>query len=207
MPLPLEVHLEFWQRWHISLTNFITTYLYTSILKTFSKVSLTIASIATLLAMTIAGLWHGPSWTFVRFGLMHGIGLGFNQVWKKKKIWKLPVALSWFITFSFVNIAFILFHSRTLADAANRIVRLLPVHHIFGVSNLDTMRQQGIIFHYVALPLLIGVFVAFLGKSSEELSREFRPTVVNSAAVVVLTLVAWIFMNSTMGTPFVYFAF
>jgi alginate O-acetyltransferase complex protein AlgI len=199
--------VEFWQRWHISLTNFITTYLYTPILKTFSKASLTTASIATLLAMTIAGLWHGPSWTFVCFGLMHGIGLGFNQGWKKKKIWKLPAALSWFITFSFVNIAFILFHSRTLADAASRIVRLLPLHHIFGVANLDTMRQQGIIFHYVALPLLIGVFVAFLGKSSEELSREFRPTVVNSAAVVALTLVTWIFMNSTMGTPFVYFAF
>jgi alginate O-acetyltransferase complex protein AlgI len=199
--------IEFWQRWHISLTNFITTYLYTPILKTFPRASLAASAIATLLAMTIAGLWHGPSWTFVCYGLWHGIGLAFNQVWRKKKFWKLPAALSWAVTFSFVNIACILFHSRTLADAASRIVSLVPLHNIFGVANLDTMRQQGIIFHYVALPLLIGIFVAFFGKSSEELSREFRPTVANSAAVVALTLVSWIFMNSTMGTPFVYFAF
>jgi len=199
--------IEFWQRWHISLTNFITTYLYTPILRMFPRATLTAASIATILAMTVAGLWHGPSWTFVCYGLMHGIGLAFNQVWKKKKIWKLPAALSWFVTFSFVNIAFIIFHSRTLADAASRIGRLFPLHNIFGIANLTAMSERGIIFHFVALPLLIGVVVAFLGKSSEELSREFKPTLANSAAVVALTLIAWIFMNSTMGTPFVYFAF
>jgi alginate O-acetyltransferase complex protein AlgI len=199
--------IEFWQRWHISLTNFITTYLYTPILKSFSKASLTTASIATLLAMAIAGLWHGPAWTFVCFGLLHGIGLAFNQVWKKKKIWKLPAALSWFITFSFVNISFIFFHSRTLSDAVHRVANLLPLHNVLGMTNLVLMRKQGIILHLVAPPLLIGLFVAFLGKSSEERAREFRPSLANTVAVVVLTLLAWVFMNSTMVTPFVYFAF
>ena len=111
--------IEFWQRWHISLTNFITTYLYTPILKTFPRASLASSAIATLLAMSIAGLWHGPSWTFVCYGLWHGIGLAFNQVWRTKKIWKLPAALSWAVTFSFVNIASIFLHSRTLVYAVS----------------------------------------------------------------------------------------
>jgi alginate O-acetyltransferase complex protein AlgI len=200
--------IEFWQRWHISLTNFITTYLYTPILKTFPRASLTTASMATILAMAIAGLWHGPAWTFVCFGLMHGVGLAFNQVWRKKKIWKkMPNALSWLLTFGFVNISFIIFHSRTLADAGRRIVSLVPHHQPFGIANLLLMRDQGIILHLVGPPLLIGLFVAFLGKSSEERAREFKPSLANSAAVVVLTLVAWVFMNSTIVTPFVYFAF
>jgi alginate O-acetyltransferase complex protein AlgI len=199
--------IEFWQRWHISLTGFITTYLYTPILRAFKKATLTTASIATLLAMTIAGLWHGPAWTFVSFGLLHGIGLAINQYWRKKKKPKLPAALSWFVTFSFVNISFILFHAHTMADAAHSIANLVPHRNLLGVANLLLMRNQGIILHLVGPPLLIGFFVAFLGKSSEERAREFKPSFANSAAVVALTLIAWVFMNSTIVKPFVYFAF
>ena len=206
-PYRAQSIIKFWQRWHISLTNFITTYLYTPILKKFERASLTTASIATVLAMTIAGLWHGPAWTFVCWGILHGIGLAINQFWNKKKIFKLPGALSWLLTFSFVNICFIVFHSRTLSGAGHRIVELLPQRNLFGTFNLLTMRDQGIILHLVGPPLIIGLFVAFLGKSSEELAREFRPSFANSIAVVFLTLIAWTFMNSTIAAPFVYFAF
>jgi alginate O-acetyltransferase complex protein AlgI len=199
--------VKFWQRWHISLTNFITTYLYTPILKSFRKASLATSAVATILAMTIAGLWHGPAWTFVCFGLWHGIGLATNQYWTKKKLFKLPVAVSWFLTFSFVNVSFIIFHASTLADAIHNIAALMPHHTLLGLTNLQTMRNQGIVLHLVGPPLMVGLFVAFLGKSSEELAREFRPSVANSAAVVVLTLIAWVFMNSTIVTPFVYFKF
>jgi alginate O-acetyltransferase complex protein AlgI len=199
--------IKFWQRWHISLTNFITTYLYTPILKSFNKASLATASIATILAMAIAGLWHGPAWTFVCWGVLHGVGLAVNQYWNKKKIFKLPVALSWLLTFSFVNVTFILFHAPTLADAMHKIASLVPHHNLLGIANLLNMRREGIIVHIVGPPLLLGFFVAFLGRSSEELAREFRPSLLNSAAVVVLTLIAWVFMNSTIATPFVYFQF
>ena len=67
-PLRSKSIIEFWQRWHITLSQFITTYLYTPILKSFRRATLATASIATLLAMALAGLWHGPSWTFVIFG-------------------------------------------------------------------------------------------------------------------------------------------
>jgi alginate O-acetyltransferase complex protein AlgI len=67
--------IDFWQRWHISLTSFITGYLYTPILKSFKKRTLAVASLATFLAMGIAGLWHGAAWTFVVYGMLHGIYL------------------------------------------------------------------------------------------------------------------------------------
>ena len=75
--------IEFWTRWHISLSDFITTYLYTPILKSFESATLRTSAIATMLAMTIAGFWHGPSWNFVVFGLIHGVALATNQYWKK----------------------------------------------------------------------------------------------------------------------------
>lgn len=55
---------EFWQRWHISLSNFITNYLYTPILRAMGTATLRTSVIAILLAMGIVGLWHGPAWTF-----------------------------------------------------------------------------------------------------------------------------------------------
>jgi alginate O-acetyltransferase complex protein AlgI len=199
--------IEFWQRWHISLTNFITTYLYTPILKTFKKATLTTASVATLLSMTIAGLWHGPAWTFVCFGLWHGVGLAINQYWRKKKIFKLPAAVSWLVTFSFVNVSLIMFHARTMGSALGEIAGLIPRHNLAGTLNLLAMRDQGIILHIVGPPLVVGFFFAFFGKSSEQLAHEFKPSLANCGAVVVLTLVAWVFMNSTITTPFVYFQF
>jgi hypothetical protein len=87
------------------------------------------------------------------------------------------------------------------------IANLVPRSNMLGVVNLLLMRDQGIILHLVGPPLVIGIFVAFLGKSSEERARDFKPSFANSAAVVVLTLIAWVFMNSTIVTPFVYFAF
>ena len=98
-PLRSKSIIEFWQRWHISLTNFITTYLYTPILKKFERATLTASAISTLIAMTIAGLWHGPSWTFVAYGAIHGCGLAINQFWRKKKMPKIPAFASWLLDF------------------------------------------------------------------------------------------------------------
>jgi D-alanyl-lipoteichoic acid acyltransferase DltB (MBOAT superfamily) len=199
--------IKYWQRWHISLTNFITTYLYTPILQSFPKATLSAAAVATILAMSIAGLWHGPAWTYVWWGVYHGIGLAINQYWNKKKILKLPAAVSWVLTFSFVNGSFVLFHARTVSEAVRGLIGLFPRHNLLGTTNLNMMTQHAIIMHILGPPLLVGFVIAFLGKSSEERAREFKPTVFHSATAVVLLLAAWIFLNSSIATPFVYFQF
>jgi len=107
---------EFWQRWHISLSSFITNYLYTPILRSFRKATLRTSAFATILAMAIAGLWHGPGWTFIVFGLMHGIALAVNQAWKKSKR-RLPPGMGWLFTFMLVNAAFVVFRSPTMSGA------------------------------------------------------------------------------------------
>ena len=77
---------EFWRRWHISLSNFITAYLYTPIVKSFGRVTIFTSMAATMIAMTVAGLWHGPAGTFVVvFGAMHGAALAANQYWKEEE--------------------------------------------------------------------------------------------------------------------------
>ena len=103
--------IDFWQRWHITLTNFIGTYVYTPIVRSFNKITFNKTMFATLVTFLIVGLWHGGSWMFVIFGALHGIGLITNHFWKRRKI-KMNRVLAWLITFNFVNITFVIFRAK-----------------------------------------------------------------------------------------------
>src|SRR5207302_4962355 len=77
-PYAAENIADFWRRWHISLSNWLRDYLYFSLpglrspWKIFTYMNLVIT-------MAIGGLWHGANWTFLIWGLIHGVGLGFTR--------------------------------------------------------------------------------------------------------------------------------
>jgi alginate O-acetyltransferase complex protein AlgI len=199
--------IEYWQRWHISLTTFITTYLYTPILKALPKRTLGWSALATLIAMGIAGLWHGPAWTYVVWGLFHGSLLGLNQVWRKKRMPQIPKFLSWALTMGLVAISFTYFGADTLRHGNERVFGLFNLHHALGMKNLMVMNVEGVSLSIFGLPLLVGTLVSYFGPSSEQMSRQFQPTAWNCAYAVALTLVAFLFVNSNIPVPFVYFRF
>jgi len=108
--------IDFWKRWHITLTNFITTYVYTPLVRCLGNITFSKSLAALLLAMFISGFWHGAGWTFVIWGLLHGLALCLNHFWRKRKL-KLPRLLAWLLTFNFVNISFVIFRARQWPDA------------------------------------------------------------------------------------------
>lgn len=204
-PLRSKSIIEFWQRWHISLTNFITTYLYTPILKKFERATLITSGIATVIAMTIAGLWHGPSWTFVAYGVIHGCALAVNQYWRKKKMPKIPLFVSWLLTFVTVNLALIFFRSSTMREATSMTIALVNPHHAFGMALLAAVRTS--ITARVIAAIMAGIVVAFYGKSSDQLTREFEPRSWNSAAVAGMVVACWLAMIFNTTREFIYFKF
>ena len=64
----------------------------------------------------VGGLWHGAGWTFVFWGFLHGAGTVIHRFWSGLNI-RMPRWLAWFLTFNFVNIAWVFFRARTWADA------------------------------------------------------------------------------------------
>jgi len=130
---------QFWNKWHISLSTWLRDYLFLPIAyavmrpiksDTLYKVKAETWGymIGMLTTMFLAGLWHGPSWTFVVWGLLHGFYLVVGYTTKKSRkkfvklirLNKLPRvhrALSVFITFNLVSIAWIFFRSETLEKA------------------------------------------------------------------------------------------
>jgi alginate O-acetyltransferase complex protein AlgI len=115
---------EFWARWHITLSIFIRTYIFTPIVKAMPKVNFFYSMIAMFLAMTIAGIWHGAGWTFLLYGVIHGLAIVIHHNWKKKKK-KLSYFWGWLLTFNFVNVSFIVFRAPTLNHAKHVLLGMM----------------------------------------------------------------------------------
>jgi D-alanyl-lipoteichoic acid acyltransferase DltB (MBOAT superfamily) len=203
-PLRARSISEFWQRWHISLSNFITNYLYTPIVRSFRKPGLKAGLFATVTAMAIAGLWHGPAWKMVLYGLSHGIALAINQVWKRRKM-KMPDWAGLALTQLFAAASLVFFRSADVPAALHMLARLAPHAHPLGWEAL-----RGLVPLTLALPLrpvFIGAVAGFCFKSSADLANEFRFAYPQSLATAALLLISFVYMNSTPVKSFVYFAF
>jgi alginate O-acetyltransferase complex protein AlgI len=206
-PLRATSIIDFWQRWHISLTSFLTTYVYTPIVRSFRRVTLFTSAIATMLTMTVAGLWHGANWTFVVFGIIMGVGLAVNQYWRKKKMPKISKLAGWLMTITVFILASVFFRSPNLRTAFTYLGRIFSLRHPFGTENLHLMNGVGLMVGVFLLAQAIGIVAAFFGKSTDQLAREFKPTWLNYAATAACTLIAFLYMNSNVAKPFVYFKF
>ncbi len=144
-PLKAASIVEFWQRWHVSLTRFLTAYIYNPLSLALARRRMaagkpgfggrdtTIASFATLLMMPtiltmfISGLWHGAGYTYIVWGLMHGAMLTINHAWRliRARIWpgakdhpRLLWSTGFVLTFVSVVIAMVMFRAPTVHGAA-----------------------------------------------------------------------------------------
>ncbi len=108
---------DFWRRWHISLSTWLRDYLYIPLGGSRFSDLLTYRNL--MITMLLGGLWHGPAWTFVAWGAMHGGALAANRMlqrrraasrpdWKPSRAYRIACA---FLTFHFVCACWILFRA------------------------------------------------------------------------------------------------
>jgi alginate O-acetyltransferase complex protein AlgI len=129
--LPINFHspykatsiIDFWRRWHITLSRFLRDYLYIPLGGNQKGTSRRHANI--LITMLLGGLWHGAGWNFIVWGGLHGIYLGINHAWRKISAGssgtniKSPAStlISWCITFLCVVVAWVFFRAQTFDGA------------------------------------------------------------------------------------------
>lgn len=99
---------EFWKRWHITLTRFLTQYLYIPLGGSRKGIKRTYLNI--LIVFFLSGIWHGADWTFIVWGVIHGV-LQVMCRMGKDVIEKIPKWLQWSMTFTLVNIAWVFFRA------------------------------------------------------------------------------------------------
>lgn len=122
LPYQSKSLIEFWKRWHITLTKFLTDYIYIPLGG--NRKGQIRMYVNTILVFFISGLWHGANWTFIIWGCLHGILLGLNKYFRGP--WdKLNDVLQWLITFSIINCLWILFRSDSIHEAIHFFTKLI----------------------------------------------------------------------------------
>lgn len=117
---------EFWERWHMTLTRFLTRYIYIPLGG--SRKGLSRTCINTMIVFMISGLWHGANWTFVLWGTFHGC---FKVLERLTQKWfdRIPRVIRWIYAFGVINVLWVYFRADSVATAnqlIGRIIRLCP---------------------------------------------------------------------------------
>jgi alginate O-acetyltransferase complex protein AlgI len=147
---------DFWRRWHITLNRWWFDYIYGP-LTTGTGWFRGRLDAAFVLVFLISGLWHGPRWTFVAWGLLHGLGLVVNHQWderyralcRRDRAWvarrKKPAyqLAAWALTQSFFVLSLVPFRAVTLGDAGAYAKGLFAFRHGLTVP-VDAPRLRAV---------------------------------------------------------------
>jgi alginate O-acetyltransferase complex protein AlgI len=117
-PYKAQSLIDFWRRWHMTLSRFLRDYLYIPLGG--NRKGPRRRYINLLVTMLLGGLWHGAAWTFVIWGAIHGFGLVVNHAWNKvagSYRLKLPNPIAWALTLVFVILAWVPFRADNLSAA------------------------------------------------------------------------------------------
>lgn len=149
---------EFWRRWHISLSSWFRDYLYIPLGGNRAGNWRTYFNL--LLVFFLCGLWHGASWTFVIWGLYHGLFLVVERFGLGRLLRMLPGVLQHAYTLLVVMIGWVFFRSETLDQALTYIARLFEFKSIpyLDAKLFEAMNNQFYIMLAIGL-LLCAPFV------------------------------------------------
>ena len=166
---PYKSHnvIHFWKKWHSTLAEFLMNYIYYPLLRSLPNISFFLVMFITIIVFFLAGLWHGPSWMFISFGLIHGIGVVFNHCKEKFFNFKVYLPLSIFLTFNYVNLSFIIFRAENFEQAFEIIYKM------FNFSSFDFVILQSLYLDQALVKnlflLIISIITVFVFKNSDNL--------------------------------------
>lgn len=217
-PYKAESITEFWDRWHMSLTRFLRTYIYIPL---GGNRKGTVRTYFNIMAVyLVSGIWHGANWTFILWGVLHGIFNCLNRIFKK--FWdKVGEVTQWAVTFMLVNVLWVIFRADNIASAklfiktmfsmSNFTVRA-EIYNCFNLTEILFFESHNPILNYLPSKItgfhlwlfIAGAFLIVLNcKNSKEM--EFKPTVINSLLTVVFVL--WSVISLSGISTFLYFDF
>ena len=220
--------IDFWRRWHMSLSRFLRDYLYIPLggnrkgkFRRYLNVMVT---------MLLGGLWHGANWTFVFWGGFHGLCIVINHAWHNLRAWLgWPVgqerrwgrALAQMLTFFFVVVAWVFFRAETFTAAErvlegmagingmvlpSQILNLAPFlkHFISGQGTVPLL-ADGTVMGFIEMAILIGIGLSlvFWGRNLYEMSQSRRVYLLIPTFALAMQQ---IFFAANVS-PFLYFRF
>lgn len=148
--LPVNFHspykaasiIEFWRRWHMTLSRFLRDYLYVPLGG--NRLGQGRRYLNLFLTMLLGGIWHGAGWTFVMWGALHGLFLCCNHVWRQvptlidpgnRNLQRLGSVFAWALTFLCVTVAWVFFRADNFSSALEVIKGMAGLNGIILPEN------------------------------------------------------------------------
>lgn len=187
---------EFWRRWHITLGRFFRDYVYIPLGGNQRGARWNLCLLFAV--ASISGIWHGASWGFVLWGMLHGLAMMVHFVWKRSGR-ALPRPAAWLIMFLFLNASWVLFRAPNLPRAGTILSAMAGFSGV-SFSGLDTDGS------WLVGYLLLGFVVIFWPKNSNALLDDrCRPSILLLTGIAIL--VARSILQLHRLSEFIYFNF
>ena len=215
LPYIAKSIMEFWRRWHISLSSWFRDYLYIPLGGNRKGKNRTYVNL--FIVFFVTGFWHGSSWNFVVWGLLHGTFLVIERVGFGKILEKLPSIFRYIYTLFVVIIAWVLFRADDFSHAWEYYKAM------FGATDVITNKFE--IFEYVNYEItfyfIIGVlgafnFFPFIQKMANRFFEKIMKSsvcievvfpILKAAFVLAVFLATTGYLLSNSYNPFIYYRF
>lgn len=197
---------DFWRRWHISLSQWFRDYLYIPLGGNRQGAFRTYLNL--MAVFILCGIWHGANWTFLFWGLYHGVFLMLERATRLRDIsTQKYTSLRRAVTLFIVMVGWVLFRSENISQARDFLaVMFTPINRPVSYELSLALNFRNVIFMLVAA---ISFFLPATFSLTDRLMRYKRPMLVIAGLIAILVLLpysaALIAGGST--TPFIYYRF
>ena len=192
---------EFWRRWHISFSNWLRDYLFFALPGGRTKI---MPYLNLVITMVLGGLWHGVTWAFAIWGLLHGTALAVTRAWwawhgrPKQPVNPWRHALAVFCTYQFVCLTWIFFRAGTVSNSLDILGR---------IASLSVSFENVTPVFAAAMVLAAATFFAPKTWYSKAMERFAACPFYVHAAALALVAVTLRYFGGSASAPFVYSRF
>lgn len=196
---------EFWKRWHITLGQWMMDYLYIPLGG--NRLGKKRMLFNLVVVFLLSGLWHGAAWTFVVWGLYHGLFLVLDKLGLKQALERVGSVPAMLITTLFVMIGWVIFRADTMTYAIGYIQRLFAFCPM--VDQVVFNRRFFVVLCLSLLFAFSGVFPTISRIANNWFTHEHKPKY--SIMLTIIALVLLVLNGSALlaggFNPFIYFRF
>lgn len=206
---------DFWKRWHMTLTRFLTNYIYIPLGG--SRCSTPRVYLNVLIVFVASGIWHGAGWTFILWGLMHGIAMVVHRA-GRAFFDKVPKIIMWILTFIFINISWVYFRAESISEANQLLLNIFKGGFEINIELAETLYNIipiSIITNILPLnntliPVILVIICVILAtclftKNVQEKSKLYKPNFKNLISTYIILIYSILSLSGV--STFLYFNF
>jgi len=197
---------DFWRRWHMSLSTWLSDYIFTPIMISLRDVRIISLIVATTTTFFVSGLWHGASWNFILWGLYFGFWVLIESLFIGKLLKLLPNIFQHIYFLVLIVPSWMLFYYTDI----NKIQNLINI--IFNFKKIDFDIESKILIkeniYWLAVTLLFAMpTYKLINKLIVKINSSLIQNLINAVITISIFLVSVVLLVGSSYNPFLYFRF